>query len=187
MDFVIIVHSAEEGGYWCEVPSLPGCFAQGEALDDLINEAREAIISHREALRAEGWQWGSAQTLATRLIAAHREYRLHPHQRAHGYRAEGRWPDARPLRRLQFGALALFDHGVQLADLREELEQTALFIGPWWLLQSNGRAQLVLKRGSAPRTGSGTLHELRRSSVWGRSARASQRRRCGIGASVAPG
>ena len=38
-----IVHMAEEGGYWAEVPALPGCVTQGETLDDVRANLREAI------------------------------------------------------------------------------------------------------------------------------------------------
>ena len=38
-----IVHRAEEGGYWAEVPALPGCVTQGETLDELKINLREAI------------------------------------------------------------------------------------------------------------------------------------------------
>lgn len=54
MEYVLVVHRAEEGGYWAEVPALEGCFAQGETLEDLLVEARGAIASHLEALKAEG-------------------------------------------------------------------------------------------------------------------------------------
>jgi len=40
------VHKAEEGGYWAEVPSLPGCFTQGETLEELKQNLYEAV---------EGW------------------------------------------------------------------------------------------------------------------------------------
>jgi predicted RNase H-like HicB family nuclease len=39
----IIVHQAEEGGFWAEVPVLPGCASQGETMEDLITNIREAI------------------------------------------------------------------------------------------------------------------------------------------------
>lgn len=26
MEYTVILHPAEEGGYWVEVPALPGCF-----------------------------------------------------------------------------------------------------------------------------------------------------------------
>lgn len=38
----LIIHEAEEGGYWAEVPSLPGCATQGETLDELLRNVREA-------------------------------------------------------------------------------------------------------------------------------------------------
>jgi predicted RNase H-like HicB family nuclease len=54
MDYVIVIHPAEEGGYWAEVPVLPGCYVQGETLDELLAEAPEVIESHLEALREDG-------------------------------------------------------------------------------------------------------------------------------------
>ena len=38
-----IVHNAEEGGFWAEVPSIPGCATQGETMDELRFNLREAI------------------------------------------------------------------------------------------------------------------------------------------------
>lgn len=43
MTFTVIVHDAEEGGYWAEVPELPGCGSQGETLDELERNVKEAI------------------------------------------------------------------------------------------------------------------------------------------------
>jgi predicted RNase H-like HicB family nuclease len=43
MTLKAIVHKAEEGGYWAEVPSLPGCLTQGETLDELKTNLHEAI------------------------------------------------------------------------------------------------------------------------------------------------
>ena len=43
MFFKAIIHDAEEGGFWAEVPALPGCFTQGETLDELHDNLREAI------------------------------------------------------------------------------------------------------------------------------------------------
>ena len=36
MKLKVIVHQAEEGGYWAEVPSIPGCATQGETLKELL-------------------------------------------------------------------------------------------------------------------------------------------------------
>jgi len=38
-----IVHKAEEGGFWVEVPSIPGCATQGETMEELRSNLREAI------------------------------------------------------------------------------------------------------------------------------------------------
>jgi predicted RNase H-like HicB family nuclease len=38
-----IVHEAEEGGYWAEVPAIPGCATQGEDMDELLANLKEAI------------------------------------------------------------------------------------------------------------------------------------------------
>jgi predicted RNase H-like HicB family nuclease len=39
----VVVHEADEGGYWAEVPSLPGCATQGENLEELMANICEAI------------------------------------------------------------------------------------------------------------------------------------------------
>jgi predicted RNase H-like HicB family nuclease len=43
MTFKAIIHDAEEGGYWAEVPAIPGCMTQGETLDELHANLREAV------------------------------------------------------------------------------------------------------------------------------------------------
>ena len=43
MIFRAIIHDAEEGGYWAEVPALPGCFTQGETREELLDNLKEAI------------------------------------------------------------------------------------------------------------------------------------------------
>jgi predicted RNase H-like HicB family nuclease len=42
MNVKIVVHEAEEGGFWAEVPALPGCVSQGETMDELLANTREA-------------------------------------------------------------------------------------------------------------------------------------------------
>ena len=39
----MIVHKAEEGGFWAEVPSIPGCATQGETMEEVEANIREAI------------------------------------------------------------------------------------------------------------------------------------------------
>jgi len=43
MKIKAVVHEAEEGGLWAEVPAIPGCASQGETLDELMRNLREAI------------------------------------------------------------------------------------------------------------------------------------------------
>lgn len=39
----VVVHEADEGGYWAEVPAIPGCATQGETFEDLLQNLYEAI------------------------------------------------------------------------------------------------------------------------------------------------
>jgi len=43
MKIKAIVHEAEEGGYWAEVPAIPGCATEGETLEELMKNLEEAI------------------------------------------------------------------------------------------------------------------------------------------------
>jgi len=39
----VVVHRAEEGGYWAEVPAIPGCATQGETFAELLENLYEAV------------------------------------------------------------------------------------------------------------------------------------------------
>ncbi len=43
MKIKVVVHDAEEGGFWAEVPAIPGCATQGETTDEFMRNLREAI------------------------------------------------------------------------------------------------------------------------------------------------
>lgn len=43
MKIKVVVHEAEEGGFWAEVPAIPGCATQGETMDELLRNLHEAI------------------------------------------------------------------------------------------------------------------------------------------------
>jgi predicted RNase H-like HicB family nuclease len=43
MKIKVVVHKAEEGGFWAEVPSIPGCATQGETIEDLLQNIYEAV------------------------------------------------------------------------------------------------------------------------------------------------
>ena len=44
-----VVHKAEEGGFWAEVPALPGCATQGETMEELRSNLHEAVELWLEA------------------------------------------------------------------------------------------------------------------------------------------
>jgi len=54
MEYSVIVHKAEEGDFWVEVAALPGCYSQGQTVEETLQNAREAIALYLEALREEG-------------------------------------------------------------------------------------------------------------------------------------
>ena len=43
MTLKIVIHEAEEGGYWAEVPAIPGCMTQGESMVELIENLYDAV------------------------------------------------------------------------------------------------------------------------------------------------
>ena len=46
MKLKVVVHDAEEGGYWAEVPALPGCVTEGNDFEELLRNLYDAV---------EGW------------------------------------------------------------------------------------------------------------------------------------
>jgi predicted RNase H-like HicB family nuclease len=43
MKFKVIIHEADEGGFWAEVPLIPGCATQGDSFNELLTNLYEAI------------------------------------------------------------------------------------------------------------------------------------------------
>jgi predicted RNase H-like HicB family nuclease len=43
MKLKVVVHEAEEGGYWAEVPAIPGCATQGDSFEELLKNLYEAV------------------------------------------------------------------------------------------------------------------------------------------------
>ena len=43
MKLKVIIHDAEEGGYWAEVPAITGCATQGETFEELIQNIYDAV------------------------------------------------------------------------------------------------------------------------------------------------
>jgi len=52
--FAVVVHEDPAGGFWAEVPALPGCYSQGDTIDELKANIREAIVGVLEVLREQG-------------------------------------------------------------------------------------------------------------------------------------
>ena len=43
MKLKVIIHEAAEGGYWAEVPAIPGCATQGDTFEELLQNVYEAV------------------------------------------------------------------------------------------------------------------------------------------------
>ena len=54
LNYTVTVHSAEEGGFWAEVPALGGCFTQGETIEEITIHAKEAIECYLSGLIKDG-------------------------------------------------------------------------------------------------------------------------------------
>ncbi|VVB62901.1 HicB_like antitoxin of bacterial toxin-antitoxin system [uncultured archaeon] len=53
MDYTILIHQAEEGGFWSEVLALSGCYSQGETIDEALRNTKEAIESYLLVLKED--------------------------------------------------------------------------------------------------------------------------------------
>lgn len=51
--FTVIIHR-DKNGFWAEVPALPGCYSQGETIDELLDHIKEAIEGVLEVMASEG-------------------------------------------------------------------------------------------------------------------------------------
>ncbi len=67
MKLKVVIHEAEEGGYWAEVPSIYGCATQGDSFDELLSNLYEAVegclsvdirdvaVSEKDKVRGSGY------------------------------------------------------------------------------------------------------------------------------------
>jgi predicted RNase H-like HicB family nuclease len=53
-EYIVIIHPDDSGGYWTEVPALPGCGSQGETVEEATEMTKDAIEGTLEALLAHG-------------------------------------------------------------------------------------------------------------------------------------
>ena len=54
MKLQVVIHPAEEGGFWAEIPAFAGCVSEGETLAETLLNIKEA---------AEGWLEVSAMRI----------------------------------------------------------------------------------------------------------------------------
>lgn len=57
MKLNVLIHRTEEGGYWAEIPALPGCVSEGDTLDEMVFNIKEAAeawleVASERALQA---------------------------------------------------------------------------------------------------------------------------------------
>ncbi len=52
--YAVVIHDDPGGGYWAEVPALPGCYSQGDTMDEVTANIREAISGVLDVLGEEG-------------------------------------------------------------------------------------------------------------------------------------
>lgn len=55
-NYAVVIHEDPEGGFWGEVPALPGCYSQAETVEELMDNIREAIAGVLEVLKEQGGQ-----------------------------------------------------------------------------------------------------------------------------------
>lgn len=52
--YAIVIHQEPEGGFWAEVPALPGCYSQAETIEELLDNVREAIGGVLDVMKEQG-------------------------------------------------------------------------------------------------------------------------------------
>ena len=52
--YTVKIQPAAEGGYWAEVPALPGCFAQAETLEEVTATLRHLVEGRLADLMRRG-------------------------------------------------------------------------------------------------------------------------------------
>jgi predicted RNase H-like HicB family nuclease len=52
--YAVLIHDDPEGGFWAEVHALQGCYSQGEIVDELMANVREAITGLLEVMKEHG-------------------------------------------------------------------------------------------------------------------------------------
>jgi predicted RNase H-like HicB family nuclease len=67
---VVLVHPDDEGGFWTEVPALPGCGSQGDSVEEAVEMTKDAIQGMLASMRAHGETPPEERTLAVTVTVA---------------------------------------------------------------------------------------------------------------------
>jgi predicted RNase H-like HicB family nuclease len=67
MKIQAIIHEAEEGGYWAEVPALPGCITEGDSWEELIDNLRDAVEGCFEVIAERNFKSQSSELVEINL------------------------------------------------------------------------------------------------------------------------
>ena len=67
MKLKVHVHPAEEGGFWAEVPALPGCVSEGDTWEETLANVREAAEGGLEGSAARAQSDAQAQVVEVEL------------------------------------------------------------------------------------------------------------------------
>ncbi len=68
MKLKVVVHPEPGGGYWGEIPALPSCYSQGETVEELMENLREAALGYLEVVREKGRQPQSDVEIAELIL-----------------------------------------------------------------------------------------------------------------------
>ncbi len=70
LEYTVILHWDEEyGGYWVEVPALPGCVSQGKNKENALANIKEAIELHLECLEEDGEEIPREESCKVAVVA----------------------------------------------------------------------------------------------------------------------
>ena len=66
MKIKVLVHPAEEGGFWAEVPTMPGCVSEGDTFEETLANIREAAtgwleVAEERAQKTPGTQYAEVE------------------------------------------------------------------------------------------------------------------------------
>ncbi len=69
MNYAVVIHTADEGGFWAEVPALAGCYTQGESIDEVLTNVVDAIETHLDAMREDGMAIPSPDSIRVEMVS----------------------------------------------------------------------------------------------------------------------